>query len=179
MPLDSSPEAPRREPEFRDFIKTLKAHWAERLAAVQALKLGNGPYLPKAHSFYAGQAASGLHVFLFFQHNSKSWKVGQFTVNVILLEGAEAPAAAIPHPLVPPGGIPDAPGYYRIGTLLSRKDKWWHLHEDNASRLTESWFATSYADAAVVLSEAVLNVTDDVKQLLSLLGVRGNGGSEA
>ena len=86
--------------EFRDFIKTLRKHWRTDLPEVRLLEQSLGPTMPKASTFYAGWAQIvGMHVYVNFQHSSKAWQVGRFTVNVILSrregvpEGQGGPAA--------------------------------------------------------------------------------------
>src|SRR5690349_9296701 len=73
-----------RQSVYREFMAVLRKRWKTEHPFICPLTKARG-LMPKASTFYAGIAKpSGMHVFLYFQHSSKSWKVGQFTVNVVL-----------------------------------------------------------------------------------------------
>lgn len=159
---------------FHDFIAALRKDWRLRFPAIQPVKkaLGamNGMSVPKASTFYVGMSpALGMHVFVNFQHSPKAWEVGQFTVNIILSKHEDAPE--VWFKLSPDNAQSFDEGSYRIGSLLGRKDKWWHLKCSSPAVLTETWMPVSYGDEAAVLAEAVADVTSDVSAVLSKLGV--------
>src|SRR5689334_4071716 len=79
---------------FRNFIAALQAHWRSVLPNARPVEQSFGPTMPKASTFYAGFARPlGMHVFLRFQHSSKAWLVGSFTINIILSKREGAPEA--------------------------------------------------------------------------------------
>lgn len=156
---------------YREFIATLRVHWREAMPGIHAVVVSPGPSMPKASTFYAGMTQeSGMYVFINFQHSTKAWEVGQFTVNFILSRHADAPPRTGPH-FAPRSGEPFTEGSYRIGWLVGDKDKWWHLRNDAPSLVTKPWRATKYDDPATVFAEAVADVTRDVRAALATLGV--------
>lgn len=161
---------------FRDFLICLRDHWRTNLSSITPVKVSLGPTMGTTHTFYAGVArSSSLHTYLVFQHNSKAWKVGQFTINVVLVKHAEVPNVPL-HQFSPETGLPSEEGSYRIGGLLSRRDKWWHLrdYDGKLSRFADHWFAKKYDDSEKVLVDAVANVTSDVLAVLKKLEVTPN-----
>jgi hypothetical protein len=153
---------------FRDFIAALRRDWRSGLPGVlsvrTALGAGGGMSVPRASTFYAGLSRDlGMHVFVYFQHSTKSWEVGQFTANVILSRHENAPE--VWFRLAPEGGGEFAEGCYRLGPLLGQGDKWWCL-ERGGSRDAGVWRAASYDDPAQVVSEAIADVTRDVRAIL-------------
>lgn len=157
---------------FRDFIATLRTHW--RLALPEMRPVGESivPMMPKASTFYAGIADSlGMHVYVNFQHSSKAWQVGNFTINIFLSKREGAPEG-YGGPFPPGDGVSFTEGSYRIGPLLGGKDKWWQLKVDSGHVGMEHWWrASSYDDQDMVLSEAVRDVTHDVRAALTKIGV--------
>lgn len=138
--------------------------------------------LAKASTFYAGKIEeSGLHVFLNFQHSDKSWEVGRFTINIVL-SADEQNLRMISGDR---SGSNYGQGWHRVGHLVgSEKDKWWHLkrEEDPADDfdMVVAWRPSSYDDPAVVIAEAVEDVTRDVflalkKMNVSFVGKNGTG----
>jgi Domain of unknown function (DUF4304) len=156
---------------FRDFIAALKKEWRSDFPAIRQIKEPLGPLMPKASTFYAGVARrTGWHIFLNFQHSSKAWQAGQFTVNVVFSRQEGAPE----HPgtnFLKPGSASFEDGAYRIGPLLGRKDKWWHLKDDDALEVTEAWRPSSYDQYGNVISEAIKDVSRDEQAVLRKLGV--------
>jgi len=152
---------------FREFMAALKKRWKVEVPFIRPISETLGQ-LPKASTFYAGTSLrSGQHVFLYFQHSSKAWQVGQFTINVVLAIDAKNPQMAIGNR----SGSDFQDGYYRIGFLVGKKDKWWHLKADDDPILTQAWRPSGYENLEIVLSEAVDDVTRDVLASLHLLGV--------
>jgi hypothetical protein len=102
--------------------------------------------------------------------------VGRFTINVVVALDAKNPGMA--------NGVRSGSdfrdGYYRIGFLIGKKDKWWHLKADEDSILTQVWRPSSYDNFDFVLSEAIDDVSGDVLATLHLLGItdgQKDGGS--
>jgi hypothetical protein len=157
---------------FTPFVRALRQHWKTRLPTLQELDRDLGPALPKDTSFLAGPTFTGLTLYINLQPSSKPWQVGEFTVN-LLLAGPEGSfpdtSAQVRDFKYPPAGV------YRIGIVLYRKDKWWHLAETDGSPLRLSWRATSYGDLDSVREEAVEDVTADVRRILDLMGVGATG----
>ena len=159
---------------FRDFIAALKKQWEFEFPSIRQINQPLGPLLPKASSFYSGVAhPSGWHIFLYFQHSSKAWQVGQFTVNVVFSRHEGAPGHPVTNYLME-GSTTFEEGCYRIGPLLGRKDKWWHLKDDEALSVTEAWRPSSYGNYANVIAEAIIDVSRDVRAVLHKLGVTEN-----
>lgn len=159
---------------FRDFLKSLRTRWKSELSCVKPLEDSFGTMMPKASTFYAGLSSSlRMHVFISFQHSSKAWQVGQFTVNIILSNRLGLP---MEHggPFAPDDGVSFVEGSYRIGSLLGRKDKWWHLSDNEPSMVIEAWRALSYSSRDTVIAEAIADVTRDVRAVLSRLSVAGS-----
>ncbi len=152
---------------FRDFIATLRKRWKQEMPSVRLISETLGQ-LPKASTFYAGaRAGLGQHVYFYFQHSSKAWQVGQFTINVVLASDPANPRMA----LADRSDFRD--GYYRIGFLVGEKDKWWHLKADDDPIITQAWRPSQYGNLEAVLSEAVDDVTQDVLFVTKLLGIVG------
>jgi hypothetical protein len=162
----------RKRSVFRDFINSLRKHWATELPALRPIKDALGPTMPKASTFYAGVAHPlEMHVFVNFQHSCKAWQVGQFTINFILSK-SEGPPEFWGGPWVPDDGVSFTEGSYRISNMLSRhRDKWWHLKDDDPPIITEAWRPTSYDDYEAVLAQAAADVTNDVRHVLVKLGM--------
>jgi hypothetical protein len=155
---------------FRDFIAVLRKHWRTDCPFILQPEAGCGS-LPKASTFYAGIARPDqMHVYLYFQHSSKSWEVGQFTINVVFSKDEKPPSLS--HLC---WTFEDCKtlgeGYVRIGRLVGSRDKWWHLKHDKSSVITEAWRPSSYASQDIVLQEAAEDVTRDVLSALRKLGV--------
>jgi hypothetical protein len=113
-----------------------------------------------------------MHVFVNFQHSSKSWEVGRFTINIILSKREDAPEGC-GGPCAPNDGVSFTEGSYRINGVLGRRyDKWWHLKADDAPIISEAWRPTSYDDETVLI-EAAADVTRDVCEVLAKFGVKG------
>src|SRR5262249_31356376 len=107
---------------FRDFIAALNKHWTAAFPSIRPLERPLGLLLPKASSYYSGVAKPhGLHVFLNFQHSSKSWQIGQFTINIILSQEQD-PHEVRPELLTPEDLDSLREGLYRIGPFLGGKD---------------------------------------------------------
>lgn len=159
---------------FRDFIAALRKRWREELPQVVQVDESLGPAMPKASTFYAGFSPRlGMHVFVNFQHSSKAWQVGQFTINMILSKRQGAPEGW-GGPFAPEDGVSFTEGSYRISGVLGRhKDKWWHLKQDDPPLIAEAWRPISYKDDETVLTEAVADVTHDVREALCKIGVNG------
>jgi len=159
---------------FRAFIAALKKQWRLTFPFVHRLTEPTGG-LPMASTFYAGAAKpSGWHVFLWFQHSDKPWRVGQFTINVILsadqcspLRGRDPPTEGL--------AAQSGEGSYRIGHVLIGKDKWWYLKDyppdPLAPRLKAEWRPTTYADFDRLIREAVADVSRDVEAVFRILGL--------
>jgi len=156
---------------FRDFITALRERWRSELPEVRPVADAFGPAMPKASTFYAGFSRQlGMHLFLAFQHSSKSWEVGSFTVNVVLSKREGAPKSD-GGPFPPYDGAALTEGSYRIGHLLGRDDKWWLLTADSGPVGRVQWRAKSYCNRDAVLRTAADDVTRDVRAALAKLGV--------
>ncbi len=152
---------------FRGFMAALKKRWKAEVPSIRPISETLGQ-LPKASTFYAGASSrSGQHVYLYFQHSNKAWQVGQFTINVVLAVDASKPMMVIGDR----SGDNFRDGYYRIGHLVGKKDKWWHLKPDDDPITGHGWRPSSYDNPDVVFSEAIADVTRDVLSAMQLLGV--------
>jgi hypothetical protein len=159
---------------FRDFMKALRKAWKSLLPTVKPVDDSNCGAMPKSSSFYAGVAPpSGLHVFVKFDPSPKSWQVGQFKVAFILSKRLREPKLwALPS-------APDDPALFTEGCyyLIHKKvrkhwcGKIWHLENNEASVLEAPWFASSYADPDVVISEAIADVTQELQEALKRIGL--------
>ena len=161
---------------FRDFIRELKKDWRVTFPSVRPLEERLSPSMPKASTFYAGIARPlGMHIFLNFQHSSKPWEVGEFTINVIPSKRKGPPEGF--GWLRAPKGAELYEGSHRIGRLVGGTDKWWHLKRYRRPIGTEVWRPSSYDDYDAVLREAVADVTHDVGAVLRRLGFAEEAGS--
>ncbi|MFO0814670.1 MAG: hypothetical protein U0796_15725 [Gemmatales bacterium] len=160
-----------RRSVFRVFISTLRKQWKEELPHIQPMKESLGWIMSKASTFHAGYSDKlGLHIFVNFQHSSKAWQVGQFTINLILSKEIGVPTGN--GMFIPADGVSFTEGSYRLGHVLGKRfDKWWHLKHDDAQILGEEWRPSSYEDEVTVLKEAVADVTGDVCRALVMLGL--------
>jgi hypothetical protein len=178
---------------FREFIAAIRKAWRTQMPVIHPIKKSltsqHGPDLPKSSTFYAGRSSeSGLHVFIHFQHSPKAWQVGQFTINIVLSnrEGAPEAWAEVSPPADEKSGAERrkmhesfrAEGDYRIGPLLGRKDKWWHLKRDADSIATEAWRPTSYENPELVIAEAITDVIRDLRSVFQKLGVQPTSEAE-
>ncbi len=182
---------------FRKFIKELKREWRSTFPSIRPLETRLHEFLPKASTFHTGQAQpSGLQVFLAFQHSPKAWEVDRFTINVVLSERMGAPedwngSGAL-------GDIPMSEGSYRIGFLVGKTDKWWHLSDEKSFWIDESgddwsldlpfpddvaprsgWEPASYDDSEAVIREAVADVSRDVGVVLCKLNITSESKNSA
>jgi hypothetical protein len=130
--------------------------------------------MPKASTFYAGFAPRlEMHVFVNFQHASKAWQVGRFTINIVLSRREGAPTIW-GGPFEPDDSVSYTEGSFRISGILGRhSDKWWHLKQDNPPIIAEAWRPTTYDEFETVLAQAVADVTRDVTEALAKLGMKG------
>ncbi len=156
---------------FRDFIASIRKKWLKELPEIQSLQKPLGWIMSKASTFHAGYSDKlGLHIFINFQHSSKAWQVGQFTINIILSKQIGVPTGN--GMFVPADGVSFTEGSYRLGHVLGKRlDKWWHLKHDGPQILGEEWRPSGYENEKVVLSEAADDVTRDVCNALIKLGV--------
>src|SRR5688500_9748937 len=125
MPLPLGTSMAKRS-VFRDFIATLRKRWRDELPYIRPVEAALGPAIPNASTFYAGFSPRlGMHVFVNFQHSSKAWQVGQFTINIILSKREGSPEGW-GGPFAPHDGMSFTEGSYRISGVLGHlKDKWW------------------------------------------------------
>jgi len=155
---------------FRAFIAALRKRWREQYPFIRPLKEGQVG-LPISSSFYAGiSRRTQMHVFLKFQPSAKVWEAGQFTLNVVLALDPKEPRTWGYTERV---GDQFPEGPYRIGHLVGKKDKWWHLQLDKDHIGTQSWRPSSYAEPSLVSGEAVEDVTRDITTVLKLLEIAG------
>ena len=153
---------------FRSFMAALRKQWRVQYPFVRPLT-GTFECMPKASSFYAGVSQrTQMHVFLSFQPSVKSWEAGQFTVNVVLALDPKSPRAWGYTERVG-DDFPEGP--YRIGRLVGKKDKWWHLQLDKDHVGTQSWRPSTYADTSIVVAEVVDDVCRDVGTVFNLFEV--------
>jgi hypothetical protein len=155
---------------FPDFIRKLKEDWRVTFPLVRPLEERLSPSMPKASTFYAGiPRPLGMHIFVNFQHSSKAWEVGEFTINVIL-SNRKGPPEGFGW-LRAPEGADLYEGSHRIGRLVGGKDKWWHLKRYRRPPIgIEVWRPSSYDDYDAVLHEAIADVTRDLSAVLRKLG---------
>jgi hypothetical protein len=152
---------------FREFMASLRKRWEKEHPSLRPLTEKRG-HLAKAGTFYAGVIPdSGAHVFVNFDHSTKSWEVGRFTINIVLASDEHNPMM---YPFAQ-SGPRQGEGYYRIGFLVGKKDKWWHLKQDDDPILTQAWRPSSYENVDVVIAEAIDDVTRDVLSALRSLNV--------
>jgi len=175
---------------FHDFIAVLRTDWQTTFTWVRPLEASFAPLMPKASTFYAGLARrADTHVFLNFQHSSKAWQVGQFTINVIISRRMGPPLAWATRFASDLESLDE--GSYRIGHVNGGRDKWWRLKNDDLPSffgpedgmptvVFEGWRPGSYADSEAVLVEAVADVNRDVASALGKIGVtEGVGRADA
>src|SRR5947209_1030781 len=97
---------------FRQFIGELKKRWRVEYPSIQPVDKARG-FMAAASTFCAGVTVpSGMLAYLHFQHASKAWKVGQFTINVGLARTKDE------EPIMgfPPDEGPISSGVYRVGS---------------------------------------------------------------
>lgn len=181
-------------------MESLKNRLRTECSTVRRIEETFDDLMPKASTFYAGVSeSSGSHIFFNFQHSSKSWEVGQFTINVIV-SSSEKPKRLRHEVMIPEDARSIREGTYRIGPLLGGKDKWWRLKKDNplyedeefdrlirefdrkmkeilprdeeghVSSHFETWLPTNYDDDENVCNEAATNVIHDLRRVLQMLG---------
>ena len=166
-------------------MTALKTHWRTALPTVKPLKERHG-FLPKASSFEAGTIpVFNQRVFLQFQ---TTWKeAGYFTINLVIADPEQEIHTVTQNTWDWKPGKKLDHGAHRISHFLGRRhDKWWHLREverggwgENPESWTAlrlslregNWTAESYADETKVIESAVVDVTEDVKAVLSVVGV--------
>jgi hypothetical protein len=152
---------------FPRFVNHLADMWRTTLPGVIRLEVPMGPLMPKASTFYAGTGNPfEVHVFLNLQQNSKSWNIGQFTLNVLLSEGFGPPKQRLSQTAEFQNG---REGTYRAGSVLYAYDKWWCLLPADEDR-RRRWRPTIFDDEAVVFREVTADLTADAMKLFRLLG---------
>jgi hypothetical protein len=179
---------------FPRFLKVLRREWATALPNIEPVATTLSPLMPKSSTFRVrlDAPAEGVasHLFLQFQHNSKAWAVGQFTINVVASSRAGAPTRDIRKPSAFHHG---SEGYYRIGGLTHGPDKWWalaprvllkesvrpsHVRVQTSTGETMIWPTarrasimvwrpSSYDNEDTVFAEILADVTADVRMVLS------------
>jgi hypothetical protein len=159
---------------FDDFLKALREAWKTALPVACPADASMCTGTPKSSIFYVGMAPpSGLHVFVRFNASEKPWQVGQFQIGFLLSKQLEYPWKwAFPKPPEDPSLFTE--GFYYLIHEYNGKHwlgKVWHLLDDQASVAEALWFASSYADPAVVFSEAISDVTQEVTKALHRLGI--------
>ena len=161
---------------FLALITALKQQWELTFPFVRPLTEPAGRLPCSLEStLYAGTARpSGWHVYLWFQPSDEPARVDEFTLNVILCADPDSP----PGQWDPPKEDfmrQSSEGIHRIGGLADGKDKWWHLKDDDPSklvpRLIADWRPTTFADFDIVLRETVGDVTRHVAEVLRRLGL--------
>ena len=152
---------------FQEFVKAVRTDWKTRFPWIQPVPIAYNPAMPKASTFYVGAGYRfARHLFLNIQYSSKSWAVGDFTVNVLFSSEMGAPTRWIGMSLEP-----DPEGSHRIGSLLYRADKWWCLRP-TGGHYPKVWRPVSYADSKAVIGEAVEDLSRDVSQLFEQINQR-------
>ena len=152
---------------FQEFVKAVAKDWEHRFPWIQRVSVAYHPAMPKANTFYVGKANRfNRHVFLNFQHSSKAWSVGAFTVNVAISSQMGAPTKWMATSLEP-----DPDGFHRLGSLVYDDDKWWRLRPGEGY-FPRVWRPVSYEDSKVVVDEAVKDLSHDVSLLFEKLNQR-------
>ena len=152
---------------FQEFVKAVRKDWKTRFPWIQPVSIAYNPAMPKANTFYVGNANRfNRHVFLNIQHSSKSSTVGAFTVNVAISSQMGAPTRWVGLSLEP-----DPEGFHRIGSLLYDDDKWWCLRPTHGP-FPKVWRPVSYGDSQAVIAEAVKDLSHDVSLLFEKLDQR-------
>jgi len=148
---------------FPRFVKQVHRVWSAKWPGVDRVPEAFSPSMPKASTLYVGSRNRlSKHVFVNFQHNSKPWGVGEFTVNIVLSDRLGPPSRQVAFGEDLQRG---SDGVYRLGSIVHGRDKWWCLlATDNLHGIT--WRATSYADQSQVFQEALADVTSDVEGFL-------------
>ena len=155
---------------FRDFVAALRRDWHLHLPGVSPVARALGVGVPKASTFYAGVSRrQNMHVYINFQSSPKAWETGMFTVNVIFFEHDDAPV--VWSKLPPDDGRSFGEGSYRIGPFVGVNDKWWHLENGTSSITVAAWRPTSYDYPERVITEAVADVTRDIRVVLDRFAV--------
>ena len=179
---------------FPRFIAALERSWAHALPNISPVNRAYSALMPKASTCLVqlDEVADGVapYLFLRFQPHSKSWHVGEFTINVIASRQRGAPTRDVRKPSAFFRG---EEGYFRIGGLVHGRDKWWalapkqeQLHGlvprfvrvvsstgDATMRQTErpsaivTWRPSTYANEEAVFAETIADVTADVHAVLA------------
>jgi hypothetical protein len=176
---------------FPRFVRAIRSAWRTSLPEIEDVHQTFSPLMPKASTFHVAlsDVAPGVapYLFLVFQHHSKPWAAGRFTINLAAAATFGAPGRDNRKPSLFQRG---EEGFYRIGGVLRRKDTWWSLApeklDDNGPltprpvrlrlstgetdvQMTSStlafivWRPSSYSDEATVFSEAIDDVTAAVR----------------
>jgi hypothetical protein len=175
LPEGSSTPAPESG-SFLALITALKKQWELSFPFVRSLTEPAGRLpCPRESTFDAGTARpSGWHVYLWFQQSDQASKIDDFTLNVILCADPNSPPAQW-NPPKEDFARQSSEGIYRIGGLVDGKDKWWHLRDDDQTkviaRLIADWRPTTFGDFDIVLRETVADVTRHVAEILRRLGL--------
>ena len=112
---------------FQRFLRFAIPGLVEKHPFLSRLKESLGSDLPKVSSLNLGESpASGKNLVINFQHNSKPWAAGQFTINVNVSDGLVVAEDFSPEL----GSLYQfQSGYYRLGPDSGGKDRWWCLKE--------------------------------------------------
>jgi hypothetical protein len=113
---------------FPRFVRAIRSAWRTSLPEIEDVHQTFSPLMPKASTFHVAlsDVAPGVapYLFLVFQHHSKPWAAGRFTINLAAAATLGAPGRDNRKPSLFERG---EEGFYRIGGVLQRKDMWWSL----------------------------------------------------
>jgi hypothetical protein len=181
---------------FASFLATLRESWKTTLPRAIPVRLNGISALPKSASFDLGAEpvshSAAPHVLLAFQPSVRPWSIGHFTANVIVAYLRDEPSRRARNPARVEDFDRGREGRYRLGKLVHGTDKWWQLapyQEPTRATLPGlsrprlhkappwiEWVPSSFADPALVIAEAVDDVTVDVQQFLTRVAVRDTKG---
>ncbi|SMC20174.1 hypothetical protein SAMN02745857_00847 [Andreprevotia lacus DSM 23236] len=156
---------------FSKFIDEFKKHAKLYYPFVQPLKVAVDPSLPKNASFYLGiSPVFGRHVILNFHHAQQPWRFGMFTIFAHISDEYNV---AKSFDTFEEEYEQFLEGMYDLPNVALGKEKYWLLKElpdEKEDRLTELWCAENYENEAVVLEEAVKDVSTLLERTLFLKG---------
>lgn len=155
---------------FVKFMSALKKHFKSHYPFVKQLERSLDVSIPKSSSFYLGVSPKyHKHVVINFLHESKPWRVGQFSIYIHISTQYQLAEDFSPRT---EKFESFGDGLYYAPPLLIGMGKYWCLspttHSDDG--YTIYWKPTSYDSEEVVIKEAIADVCILLDQLFIKAG---------
>jgi hypothetical protein len=155
---------------FVKFMSAFKKHLKLQYPFVKQLEKSLDVSIPKSSSFYLGLSPRyNKHVIINFLHESKPWRIGQFSIYIHISTQYQLTENFSPWS---ENFESFCDGLYYAPPLLIGKGKYWCLKPTTRSDdgYTIYWKPSSYDSDEVVIKEAIADVCVLLEQLFNKAG---------